>query len=103
MQQVNAPGVRWEWISEAWNLFTKQWSVWVLMILVMGLIGFAVYLPFIGVIGMMMPTPQVGEPFEFPKGIFILYPIMVLAIFGVSSWLVSGLYNAAFKQISGEQ
>jgi hypothetical protein len=42
MQQVNTPGVRWEWIGEAWNLFIKQWSVWVLMILVSGLIVFAI-------------------------------------------------------------
>jgi hypothetical protein len=103
MQQVNTPGVRWEWIGEAWNLFIKQWSVWVLMILVTGLIVFAVYLPFIGVIGMMIPTPQVGEPYEFPIGILMLYPIMGLAILAVMSWLVGGLYNAAFKQISGEQ
>jgi len=103
MQQVNAPGVRWEWISEAWNLFTKQWSVWVLMLLVTGLIVFAIYLPFIGVIGMMMPTPQVGEPFEFPVGIFALYPVMGLVILAAMSWLVGGLYNAAFKQVRGEQ
>ena len=103
MQQVSTPGVRWEWIGEAWNLFTKQWSVWVLMILVTGLIVFAIYLPFIGVIGMMIPAPQVGEPYEFPIGIFMLYPIMGLAILAVLSWLVGGLYNAAFKQISGEQ
>ncbi|HKC86054.1 MAG TPA: hypothetical protein VKG02_08785, partial [Blastocatellia bacterium] len=76
MQQLNAPGVRWEWISEAWNLFTKQWSVWVLMILVMYLIMFAIYLPFFGVIGMMMPSPRIGEPMEFPTGILALYPIM---------------------------
>src|SRR5262245_20674245 len=103
MQQVNVPGVRWEWISEAWNLFTKQWLVWALMILVTGLIGFAIYLPFIGVIGMMMPTPQVGEPFEFPVGIFMLYPIMGLVMLTALSWLGGGLYNAAFKQIRGEQ
>jgi hypothetical protein len=103
MQQLNAPGVRWEWISEAWNLFTKQWSVWVLMLLVTGLIVFAICLPFIGVIGMMMPTPQVGEPFEFPVGVFMLYPIMALAILAAVSWLAGGLYNAAFKQVRGEQ
>ncbi|HEY6403788.1 MAG TPA: hypothetical protein VI479_20360 [Blastocatellia bacterium] len=103
MQEVNAPSVRWEWISEAWEQFTRQWSVWVLMILVTFLIGMAVYLPFVGIIGMMMPAPEIGEPFEFPVGIFALYPIMYLAILGVASWLTGGLYNAAFKQVRGEQ
>jgi len=103
MQQLNAPGVRWEWISEAWNMFTRQWSVWVLMILVMSIIGLAVYLPFFGAFRVMMPTPEMGEPFVIPVGIFALYPIMYLAIFVVSSWLLGGLYNAAFKQLRGEQ
>jgi uncharacterized membrane protein len=103
MQQLNAPSVRWEWISEAWNLFTRQWSVWVLMILVMYLIIFAIYLPVFGVVGMMMPTRQIGEPVEFPTGLLALYPIMYLVVFAVMSWLLGGLYNAAFKQLRGEQ
>jgi len=103
MQPQNAPSVRWEWISEAWQLFTKQWSVWVLMILVMCLISIAIYLPFIGVMGMMIPTPVEGEAPGFPIGIFALYPLMFVVILGAVSWLMSGLYNAAFKQLRGEQ
>jgi hypothetical protein len=103
MQQVNAPSVRWEWISEAWNLFTRQWTVWVLMILVMYLIIFAIYLPFLGAIGMLMPTSQIGAPVEFPTGIFALYPVFYLVILCAASWLMAGLYNSAFKQIRGEQ
>jgi hypothetical protein len=102
MQQINAPGVRWEWISEAWNLFTRQWSVWVLMILVTYLVMFAIYLPFVGLVSVMMPTPEYGGPVEFPVGIFALYPVLYLVIFGAMSWLFSGLYSAAFKQIRGE-
>jgi hypothetical protein len=103
MQEVNRPGVRWEWISEAWNLFTKQWSTWVVMILVMYLVIFALYLPFIGVITLMAPTPEYGEPVEFPVGIFALYPVFYLALLAAVSWLFSGLYSAAFKQLRGEQ
>ncbi|MGH9936026.1 MAG: hypothetical protein ACREAM_07260, partial [Blastocatellia bacterium] len=102
MQPQNAPGVRWEWISEAWQMFTRQWSVWVLMILVMYLIVFAVYLPFIGVIGMMIPTPEEGEVPVFPVGIFALYPVIYLVLFSALSWLMGGLYHAAFKQLRGE-
>ena len=55
MQQVNAPSVRWEWIGEAWNLFTKQWSVWVLMILVTYLVVGLIYMPlyFIAILSMV--------------------------------------------------
>ena len=103
MQPQNAPSVRWEWISEAWQLFTRQWSVWVLMILVMYLIVFAIYLPFFGVIGLMMPTSVEGEVPVFPVGIFALYPLIYLVIFSALSWLMGGLYHAAFKQVRGEQ
>jgi hypothetical protein len=109
MQQVNAPSVRWEWISEAWNLFTKQWSAWVLMILVAGLILFLVeivlYVPLFGMI-MASAIPQDGEiPTApvFPVGLFIFYPVIFLAITIVLSWLMGGLYSAAFKQLRGEQ
>jgi zinc-ribbon domain len=107
MQQLNAPSVRWEWISEAWNLFTRQWSVWVLMILVMALVGMAIYLPFFGIFMAMTPSfPQDGEiptaP-EFPVGLFMLYPVLILAILSASAWMLGGIYNAACKQIRGEQ
>src|SRR5262245_6303155 len=101
MQEVNAPSVRWEWISEAWNLFTRQWSVWVLMILVMALVGMAIYLPFLGIFMAMAPSfPQDGE---IPIGLLMLYPALILAILSASAWMLGGIYNAAFKQIRGEQ
>ncbi|HZF37392.1 MAG TPA: hypothetical protein VE715_01095, partial [Blastocatellia bacterium] len=107
MQQVNVPGVRWEWISEAWNLFTQQWSVWVLMILVMALVGMVIYLPFFGIMMAMTPSfPQDGEiPTApvFPVGLFLLYPVLILAILGASAWMLGGIYNAAFKQLRGER
>jgi hypothetical protein len=103
MPTQNTPGVRWEWIGEAWELFTRQWSVWVLMILVMYLIAFAVCLPFIGMIGLMMPTVEPGDVPEFPIGIFAFYPVIFLVVFSVLAWLMGGLYRAAFKQLRGEQ
>jgi uncharacterized RDD family membrane protein YckC len=103
MQPQNAPRVRWEWIGEAWELFTRQWSAWVLMILLMYLIVFAVYLPFLGVITAMMPVPQQGEVPEFPTGIFALYPVIYLVVVSALAWLMGGLYRTAFKQLRGEQ
>lgn len=106
MQQLNAPSVRWEWIGEAWNLFTKQWSAWVLMILVTCLIAFvvylAVYLPLFGLMFAAATTvPQIGEE----AGLSMVYLITLLAglvINTVMLWLYGGLYNAAFKQLRGE-
>lgn len=107
MQQLNAPSVRWEWISEAWNLFTKQWSVWVLMILVMYLIVIVAYLAiYIPVIGMVMATATAAPDISAPVGLPIFYVVMMfvtLAISAITAWLYGGLYNAAFRQLRGEQ
>jgi hypothetical protein len=111
MQQLNAPSVRWEWISEAWNLFTRQWSVWVLMNLVMFLAVIVIYFAFTflfsGLFLAMMPTiPQDGEiPTApvFPVGLLLLYPVMFLAFVVPMTWLFGGFYNTAFKQLRGEQ
>jgi len=103
MQQVNAPGVRWEWISEAWNLFTKQWSVWVLMILIAAVIYCAIYLPLFGVmLAAAMTASQVGEPVG-TSSVQLMTLLAMLVINIVMTWLYGGLYNAAFKQLRGEQ
>ena len=107
MQQLNAPSVRWEWISEAWNLFTKQWTVWVLMILVMYLIIFAVYLAvYLPLFGVILATataaPDISEPVVAPMFLLVI-SVMMLVIYTVTFWLYGGLYNAAFKQLRGEQ
>src|SRR5262249_33822023 len=107
MQQLNAPGVRWEWISEAWNLFTKQWSVWVLMILVMYLIMIpvylAVYLPLFGVMMAAATTaPQITDSLGTPM-VSLITLVAMLVIYTISLWLYGGLYNSAFKQLRGEQ
>jgi len=107
MQQLNAPGVRWEWISEAWNLFTKQWSVWVLMILVMYLILFAVYFAvFVPLIGVMVAAattaPQIGDSVGTPI-VYMMTLAATVVIDVILFWLYGGLYNSAFKQLRGEQ
>jgi uncharacterized membrane protein len=110
MQQLNAPGVRWEWIGEAWNLFTKQWSAWVLMVLVMYLIAgvtvgivYGVCVLLIGVI-----VAAVGSDLRMDTGgLALLFNIVMLAptivALGNFSWLGGGMFDAAFKQLRGEQ
>jgi hypothetical protein len=106
MQQVNAPSVRWEWISEAWNLFTKQWSVWVVMILVTVLAVGLIYLP-LYFVALFSMAPSVSEDgIVTPASGFlpiVIFPVGYLAIMCVMSWLTGGLYSAAFKQLRGEQ
>lgn len=46
MEQPAAPNVRLgEWISEGWDLFTKQWQTWVLIVLTFVVISVVVMIP----------------------------------------------------------
>jgi uncharacterized membrane protein len=110
MQQLNAPGVRWEWIGEAWNLFTKQWSAWVLMVLVMylitGITAGIVYGVCILLVGVIVAA--VGSDLRMDTdGLTLLFRIIMLAptivALGGFSWLGGGMFDAAFKQLRGEQ
>jgi hypothetical protein len=106
MQPQKATGVRWEWISEAWQLFTQQWQTWVLMILIMCLVIFAIYLPFFGIMFSMAPSIPQGDEIPtaptFPVALFAIYPILYLVVFAAVSYLFGGLYRTAFKQLRGE-
>ncbi|HKQ80545.1 MAG TPA: zinc-ribbon domain-containing protein [Blastocatellia bacterium] len=102
MQQLNTPSVRWEWISEAWNLFTKQWSVWVMMLVAMFLVPVVAYLPAIG-LGILAGLAEDGGG-TIIQLLSLLYMLVFVAIMVcVMPMMAGGLYNAAFKQIRGEQ
>src|SRR5262245_10810383 len=103
MQRQYAPSVRWEWISEAWNLFTKQWSVWVMMLVVMCLVPVVAYLPAIGLGMLAALSDQDGGGIIIPT-LSVLYMLFFVAIMLCGMPLMTGgLYNAAFKQVRGEQ
>jgi uncharacterized membrane protein len=104
MQQVNAPGVRWEWISEAWSLFTKRWSVWVLMLLVMFSVVLVAYLPMIILSAMISTSSPDDAMISILPTLSLLFLIIFMgAIILGMPWMFAGLYNAAFKQIRGEE
>src|SRR5690349_10971724 len=104
MQQVNAPGVRWEWISEAWSLFTKRWSVWVLMLLVMFSVVLVAYLPMIILSAMISTSSPDDAMISILPTLSLLFLIVFMgAIILGMPWMFAGLYNAAFKQIRGEE
>ena len=103
MQSVEAK-VRWEWISEAWKMFTEQWQNWVVMTLVY-IAAFAIpiillYL-FMGAIIASMPAPNSDVQPKFPAFLLLLLPVFYAAILLLSAWLTSGLYRAGFKQLHG--
>lgn len=106
MQPQNAPGVRWEWIGEAWQMFTRQWGTWVAMMLIFFLSVMMIYAPFMIIAFTLMPAPppdgEIGLRPELPAGLLALYPVVYLALLIVVAWLSGGVYHAGFKQLRGE-
>lgn len=107
MQPQVSPKVRWEWIGQGWQMFTRQWQSWVAIALVY-LIAFAIpivplYLLMLGVAFSTMPVPGSDAPPDFPVAVLALYPVFYLIIILMASWLGSGMYRTAFKQLRGEK
>lgn len=106
MQPMSAPEVRWgEWIGEGWQMFVNQWSSWVLMILLMFLMMVIPIIPIYLFMFLLVAAADAsgGDAGALP---FFMFPVMGLAglviLFG-TSYLMSGAYRAAFKQLRGEQ
>ncbi len=102
MHVMNPPNVRWEWIGEGWQMFAEQWKVWVLQMLIVGAI-FAV--PAVPFYGMMLPMQLEAAQGQQPELPVLFFPLALgfglLAILG-GSFLFSGFYKTAFKQLRGE-
>lgn len=89
-----------DWISEGWNLFTKQWQTWGLM----GLMFFAPILVFIAIfffIGFGAELIARGSASAI-VGIIAAVVLGSLMLLLAISYLMGGMYKAAFKQLRGE-
>ena len=97
------PKVRFgDWIGEGWNMFAEQWKVWVLSSLVLSL--FTV-VPAIGIyIFLFIAAAASGGSGSAGLGFLMLammFGAMALLVL-LSSYLVCGMYQTAFKQLRGE-
>jgi hypothetical protein len=102
MEQPAAPNVRLgEWISEGWDLFTKQWQTWVLIVLTFVVISVVVMIPG----AMLAELVDAGrEDAEGPSAAGMLLSFLgnILSLI-ISNFLLAGGFRAAFKQLRGEQ
>jgi zinc-ribbon domain len=107
MQQLNAPSVRWEWIAEAWKLFTNSPGAWIGMILISAVIGIVlVVLPFTLIfipMGIFASNSEPGAALATAGlGLLLLIPVLLIVIFLATAYLWSGMYSAAIRQVKGE-
>ncbi len=98
--------VRWgEWIGEGWQMFVNQWQSWVLLMLVFMLLILIPLAPLYAFI-FAAQLATMGDPelqAEAPTYLLALMPLFYLVIIFGSSYLMSGAYRAAFKQMRGGQ
>lgn len=98
------PTVRWgEWIGEGWQMFAEQWQAWVVHMLVFGLIMLIPIVPFYVLMFAVGFATSRQESSTMPAALFAVYPIFILIIMLLTSFLMGGAYRSAFKQLRGER
>lgn len=116
MQEVQSNKVNWDWISQAWQLFSTNAVTWIVMMLIVFVVSFIGYIPMI-VAGVMVtamaPRVDYNDPSTFQNiGASATGSVFIFAIAGlitavimvvVMTFLMAGLFKAALKQSRGEQ
>lgn len=109
MEQPTRSDVRWEWISEGFNLYTQQWQNWLVLALIAIVIFAVVSIPFYVVIfGAELAASRGGREMgdisaAFAGGSLLLRLVFQVVVSVVSALLSAGFYRAAFTQLRGGQ
>src|SRR5215475_1444291 len=101
MQPQYAPGVRWEWIGEAWKLFINAPATWIFMQLIAMALVVVAILPIFLIIGGFGAIARGVGGSASPLALLII-PVIFLVILLGGAYLTSGFYRTAIRQASGE-
>ncbi len=88
------PGISFDVIGEAWNLFTQQMGTWILAGIATGIVIFGAEILLFG-FGILVGTATKGVG-------LILLPFIYLFLIAVVGFFTIGGYRIAIKQIRGE-
>lgn len=108
MEQPTRSDVRWEWISEGFNLYSQQWQNWLLLALI-ALVTFAVVaIPFYVVIfGAELAASRSNEMGDISSalagGSLLVRLVFQIVMSVIQALLSAGFYRAAFTQLRGGQ
>ncbi|MBS1811568.1 MAG: hypothetical protein JST84_25630 [Acidobacteria bacterium] len=108
MQQPTKSDVRWEWISEGFNLYSAQWQNWIVLALIALVIFGVVVTPFyVLIFGAEFAASRGGDSSDISSvmagGSLLLRLVLQIVISVVSALLSAGFYRAAFTQLRGGQ
>lgn len=102
-----------DWITEGWNMFTRQWKAWVKMSLVAFVVTVLPIVAFMAVMYVMMlvsmfsqqhsRSTSPGIPIATLVAFYLGFIALLIVIMPLSALLMGGAYRAAFKQLRGGQ
>lgn len=112
MQPQNRSDVRWEWIGDAWKVFSDQMANWILQCLAAAAIVLIINVPlflFTGVLGVIGQTFKSADSGLDPAKLaplLVMIPLIVLVtiliIIPLVVFLTCGFWHTALKQLRGE-
>ncbi len=107
MEQIRSAEVRWEWISDAWKMFSSNPGTWIAMILiVIAFVSLSVSPLFILGLGALIASGEsIGTAAILGLGaVFLLMiPIVILVLLVGGAFLTAGFFRTAIKQARGEE
>lgn len=101
-----------DWISEGWNMFTRQWKGWVTLsasffvVIVLPMFAFIAVM-YVMLFATMMSQQQHSRnaPPEIPilavLGFYLGFFALIIVLMPLTVLLIGGAYRAAFKQLRG--
>ncbi len=109
MQQPRKPDVRWEWISQGWEMYSQQMANWLLISLVVFLISLIPIGPLYAFIFVSLGLGNHSDPKDViaalqSSGVSIIATFLSAVVTAlVQAFSYSGYYHVAMKQLRGEQ
>ncbi len=108
-QQPRRADVRWEWIGEGWEMYSKQMGNWLLISLVVFLISLIPIVPVYIFIFAAMGLGSNSNPQDIAQamqrgGLNIMATLLItVASSVITAFAYSGYYNVVIKQLRGAQ
>ncbi|MGH9754968.1 MAG: zinc-ribbon domain-containing protein [Blastocatellia bacterium] len=103
---VKRAEVHWEWIGEAWKLFTNNPGAWIGMTLTTAIITIVlIVLPIAFILvpmGIFASTSSPDSALATAGFALLLIPLFLIVMLVVAAYLSSGMYRAAIRQARGE-
>ncbi len=108
-QQPSRADVRWEWIGEGWEMYSKQMGSWLLISLVVFLISLIPIIPIYIFIFAALGLGSNSDPQDIAQalqkgGLNIISTLILSVVTSViTAFAYSGYYNVVIKQLRGAQ